>query len=315
MRKGHEQMWTLSLEWRSFPLSPCSWLWEKHKTLWRFETNHLEWETENQKPQQKRRVCKEFVRTTGVDYCVSRNWKNHLRCWKGGVSFWMWPMEEIKSKSYQRFVNLNTLLNVAEYWKKTKHKTYFKFASSVQFSSIQFSCSVVSDSLRPHELQHSRPPCPSPTPGVHSKSCPLSRWCHPAISSSVILLFLPPIPSSIRVLSTESTLCMRWPKYWSFSFSIIPSNEHPGLISFRMGWLDLLAVQETLKSLFQRHNLKASILQHSACFLESSNREKKLNSLWTESEQANGDGKNWSLGNKILYVRLKKQTKQENQAL
>ena len=186
MRKGHEQMWTLSLEWRSFPLSPCSWLWEKHKTLWRFETNHLEWETENQKPQQKRRVCKEFVRTTGVDYCVSRNWKNHLRCWKGGVSFWMWPMEEIKSKSYQRFVNLNTLLNVAEYWKKTKHKTYFKFASSVQFSSIQFSCSVVSDSLRPHELQHSRPPCPSPTPGVHSKSCPLSRWCHPTISSSVI---------------------------------------------------------------------------------------------------------------------------------
>ena len=137
MRKGHEQMWTLSLEWRSFPLSPCSWLWEKHKTLWRFETNHLEWETENQKPQQKRRVCKEFVRTTGVDYCVSRKWKNHLRCWKGGVSFWMWPMEEIKSKSYQRFVNLNTLLNVAEYWKKTKHKTYFKFASSVQFSSVQ----------------------------------------------------------------------------------------------------------------------------------------------------------------------------------
>ena len=96
------------------------------------ETNHLEWETENQKPQQKRTICKEFVRTTDTDYCVSRNWKNHLGCWKGGVSLRMWPMEEIESKSYQRFVSLNRLLNVAEYWKKTKHKTYFTFVSSVQ---------------------------------------------------------------------------------------------------------------------------------------------------------------------------------------
>ena len=80
------------------------------------------------------------------------------------------------------------------------------------------------------------------------------------------LLLLPPIPPSIRVFSNESTLCMRWPKYWSFSFSIIPSNEHPGLISFRMDWLDHLAVQETLKSLLQHHTSKASILQHSAFF-------------------------------------------------
>ena len=78
------------------------------------------------------------------------------------------------------------------------------------------------------------------------------------------LLFLPPIPPSIRVFSNESTLRMRWPKYWSFSFSIIPSKEHPGLISFRMDWLDLLAVQGTLKSLLQHHSLKASIPQHSA---------------------------------------------------
>ena len=78
------------------------------------------------------------------------------------------------------------------------------------------------------------------------------------------LLLLPPIPPSIRVFSNESTLCMRWPKYWSFSFSIIPSKEHPGLISFRMDWLDLLAVQGTLKSLLQHHSSKASILQHSA---------------------------------------------------
>ena len=80
------------------------------------------------------------------------------------------------------------------------------------------------------------------------------------------LLLLPPIPPSIRVFSNESTLCMRWPKYWSFSFSIIPSKEIPGLISFRMGWLDLLAVQGTLKSLLQYHTSKASILQLSAFF-------------------------------------------------
>ena len=80
------------------------------------------------------------------------------------------------------------------------------------------------------------------------------------------LLLLPPIPPSIRVFSNESTLHMRWPKYWSFSFSISPFNEHPGLISFRMDWLDLLAVQGTLKSLLQHHNSKASILRHSAFF-------------------------------------------------
>ena len=83
--------------------------------------------------------------------------------------------------------------------------------------------------------------------------------CHP-------LLLLPPIPPSIRVFSNEPTLRVRWPKYWSFSFSIIPSKEIPGLISFRMDWLDLLAVQRTLKSLLQRHSSKASILQWSAFF-------------------------------------------------
>ena len=83
--------------------------------------------------------------------------------------------------------------------------------------------------------------------------------CHP-------LLLLPPIPPSIRVFSNESTLCMRWPKYWSFSFNISPSNEHPGLISFRKDWLDLLAVQGTVKSLLQHHSSKASILRHSAFF-------------------------------------------------
>ena len=83
--------------------------------------------------------------------------------------------------------------------------------------------------------------------------------CHP-------LLLLPPIPPSIRVFSNESTLHVRWPKYWSFSFSISPSNEHPGLVSFRMAWLDILAVQGTHKSLLQHHNSKASILRRSAFF-------------------------------------------------
>ena len=102
--------------------------------------------------------------------------------------------------------------------------------------------------------------------GVYSNSCPLSQWCHPTISSSVIPFSSCPLPS-IRVFSNESTLCMRWPKYWSFGFSISPSDEHPGLISFRMDWLDLLAVQGALKSLCQHHSSKASILWHSAFFI------------------------------------------------
>ena len=132
-------------------------------------------------------------------------------------------------------------------------------------SSVQFSRSVVSDSLRPHESQHARPPCPSPTPGVHWDSHPLSQWCHLILCRP--LLFLPPIPPSIRVFSNESTLLMRWLKYWSFSFSISPSSEHPGLISFRMDWLDVLAVQGTLKSLLKHHISKWSILQCSAFFI------------------------------------------------
>ena len=122
----------------------------------------------------------------------------------------------------------------------------------------------MSHSVWLHELQHSRPPCPSPTPGVHPNSWPLSRWCHPAICHP--LLLLPTIPPSIRVFSNESTLRMRWPKYWSLSFSIIPSKEIPGPISFRMDWLDLLAVQGTLKSLLHHHSSEASILQCSAFF-------------------------------------------------
>ena len=127
---------------------------------------------------------------------------------------------------------------------KTLPSSYYLLNASVQFSR-----SVVSDSFRPHESQHARPPCPSPTPGVHSDSCPSSQWCHPAISVVPFSSCLQSLPAS--VFSNESTLRMRWPKYWSFSFSIIPYKEIPGLISFRMDWLALLAVQGTLKSLLQ----------------------------------------------------------------
>ena len=123
----------------------------------------------------------------------------------------------------------------------------------------------MSNSFRPHEPQHARPPRPSPTPGVHPNPCTWSRsnhlmLCHP-------LLLLPSIFPSIRIFSYESALRIRWPKYWSFSFSISPSNEHTGLISFGMDWLDLLTVQGTLKSLLQHHSSKASILWCSAFFI------------------------------------------------
>ena len=94
--------------------------------------------------------------------------------------------------------------------------------------------SVSSNSLWPHGMQHARPPCPLPSTGVYSDSCPLIRWCHPTITSSVVPLLPPSVFPSITVFSIESALCIRWPKYWSFSFNISPSNEHPGLISFRM---------------------------------------------------------------------------------
>ena len=126
----------------------------------------------------------------------------------------------------------------------------------------------MSDSLWPHGLENTMPPCPSPTPGVYSNSCPLSRWCHPTISSSCYPHLIPPsIFPSIEVFSSESVLHIRWAKYWSFSFSISPFNEYSGLISSRMEWLDLFAVQGTLESLLQHHSSKASILQCSAFFI------------------------------------------------
>ena len=154
------------------------------------------------------------------------------------------------------------ILTICKNTKLNNHTHIFTFIYSVQFS-----CSVMYDSLQPHGLQHARLPCPSPTSEACSNSCPLSRWCHPAISSCCPLLLLPSIFPSIRVFSNESALRIRWPKYWSFSFNISRFNEYSGLISFRIDWFDLPAVRGTLKSLLQHHSSKASILWCSAFFI------------------------------------------------
>ena len=130
-------------------------------------------------------------------------------------------------------------------------------ASPISFSSVLL-LSCVQLFVTPWTAAHQA--SLSPTPGVYLNSCPRSWWCHPTIILCCPLLLLPSVFPSIRVFSKESAFRIRWPKYWSFSFNISPSSEHPGLISFRMAWLDLLAVQETLKSLLQHHNSKASIL-------------------------------------------------------
>ena len=147
-------------------------------------------------------------------------------------------------------------LPLAPHWRPHLVNNYHQF-------SIQFSRSVVSDSLWPHGLQHARLPWPSPTSGVCSNSCPSSQWCHPTISSSVV-----PFSSCLQSFPASgsfpvSQFFTSGPKNRSFSFSISPSNKYSGLISFRMDWFDLLAVQGTLKSLLQHHNSKASVLPDS----------------------------------------------------
>ena len=132
----------------------------------------------------------------------------------------------------------------------------------IQFSSVAQSCPTLCDPMNrstPGLPVHHQLPEFTQTQVHRVGNASHLILCHP-------LLLLPPIPPSIRVFSNDSTLHLRWPKYWSFSLSISPSNEYPGLVSFRMDWLDLLAVQGTLKSLLQHHSSKASVLQHSAFF-------------------------------------------------
>ena len=134
-------------------------------------------------------------------------------------------------------------------------------------SSVQFSPSVVSNSLLPHGLQYVRFPCPSPTPRACSNSCPLESVMPYNHFILWPLLLLPSVFPSIRVFSNESVLHIRWPKYRSFSFSISPSNEYSGLIFFRIDWFDILAIQGTLKRVLQHHSSKASILRCLAFFI------------------------------------------------
>ena len=124
----------------------------------------------------------------------------------------------------------------------------------------------MSNSLWPHGLQHARLPCP-PFPRVCSNSCSSSQWCHPTILSSVFPSLPPSIFPTIGVFFNELALRIRWPKYWSFSFNICPSNECSGVIFFRIDWFDLLAVQGTVKNLLQDHSSKASIFRHSVFFM------------------------------------------------
>ena len=150
---------------------------------------------------------------------------------------------------------------------KSSHKVAQEYVLTNHEHELQFSLSGMSDSLRPHEPQHARPPCPSPTP----ESTQIHVHCvgdaiqpsHPLSSAS------PPAPNLFQHqgLFKWVSSSIRWPKYWSFSFNISPSNQHPGLVSFRMDWLDLLAVQGTLKNLLQYHSSRASILQHSTFFI------------------------------------------------
>ena len=157
------------------------------------------------------------------------------------------------------------------------------------YSYIHIFCQSLLLFSWPHELQHPRPPCPSLNPRVCSNSCPTSQWYYPTISSSAApFLLLPSVFPSIRVFSSESALWIRWLKQWSFSFSISPSNEYSGLISFRIDWFDLLAVQGTpekvLQSeMFRDHFLAVGYVRWSLVEVETDIRNTSLNNVLTMS--------------------------------
>ena len=160
------------------------------------------------------------------------------------------PLDDAWSLSIRFFIHHVALHELI--CAKTYHSLVNKFTQSVQYSH-----SVVSNSLWTHGQQQAMVPYPSPTPKGCSNSCPLSRWCHPTISSSVV-----PFSSCLQGLFQWVSTSHQVGKYSSFGFSISPSNEYSGLIFFKINWFDLLAVQGTLKSLLQHNSSKASILQH-----------------------------------------------------
>ena len=212
---------------------------------------------------------KPIVKAGYYEFSLTFVWTKSLLSFLKGVFVWILSILKRRLEPLAS-PNKRTTEPTSGAWKMvgqpqgTTHepRPHFRIFSSVQLlSRVQlFAISW---------LQHARSRCPSPTPGACLNSCPLSWWCHPTISPlSARPLPLPPsIFPSIRVFSSESVLRIRWSKYCSFSFSISPSNEYSGLISFRMDWLDLLAVQGTLKSLTLHHSSKASILWRSAFFI------------------------------------------------
>ena len=158
------------------------------------------------------------------------------------------------------FVSFNIIVVKFIHIDENSHSLFIFIAENLLIQSI------VHENLSPlfHGLQHARPPCPSPSPKVCPSSCPLHQWCHPAILFSDTSFSFCPQSFSASGTFPKSAISIKWPKYWSFSFSL--SNEYSGLVSFKIDWLDLLAVQGTLRSLLQDHSSKASILQLSAFF-------------------------------------------------
>ena len=168
----------------------------------------------------------------------------------------MWPF--VSKCNYRCSIsNIMWLHFLSLCWGNRNEHRYLATKKSIIVLFSQFSHSVVSNSLQPHGLQHTRLPCPSPTPETYSKSSIKSVMPSNRLILCCPLLLLPSIFSSIRVFSNESVLHIRWPNYWSFTFSISPSNECSWLVSFRIDWLDLLAVQGTLKILLQHHSSEA----------------------------------------------------------
>ena len=171
-----------------------------------------------------------------------------------------WGTQEVElvqstfTASHSKFLFLEKKWNTG-HTPRSLARCYFKRATSVKY--CYFSVAKLCLTLKSHGMQHTRPPYPSPSLRICSSSCPLNWWCHPTTSSCCPLSLLPSVFPSIRVFSNESVLHIRWPKYWSCGLSISPSNEYSGLISFRIDWFDLFAVQGTLKSLLQHQSLKA----------------------------------------------------------
>ena len=185
------------------------------------------------------------------------------RCKRLGFSYWVGRSPGRRHGNSLQYSRLDRGAWRATVHRVTQNKTWLMgLTTQGVLLLLFFSCSHMSDSLRPHGLQHTRLSSLSPTPGACSNSCTSTQWCHSTISSSVVPFFscLQSFPV-LRVFSYDAALRIRWPKYWSLSLSlsISPSNEYSGLISFRMDWLDLLAFQGTLKSLLQHHSSKASI--------------------------------------------------------